>query len=130
MSSPAVPQPMQVTPLPSVVSSGVPSQLSPGINLPPVPVVPGTVPVSTVAVPASSAVVSAPRQGTPPPLSAANKNSNAPSAMDQAMAATLAAISIPTPPGKTGNLITSLEVLTAVLKVQVFRGYDAVLIGR
>lgn len=111
---------MQVTPLPSVVSSGVPSQLSPGINLPPVPVIPGTVPVSTVAVPASSAVVPAPRQGTPPPSSAANKNSNAPSAMDQAMAATLAAISIPTPPGKTGNLITSLEVLTAALKVQIF----------
>lgn len=129
MSSPALPQPMQGTPLPSVVSSGVPSQLSPGINLPPVPVVPGTVPVSTVAVPASSNVVPAPRQGTPP-LSAANKNSSAPSAMDQAMAATLAAISIPTPPGKTGNLITSLEVLTSLLKVQVFRVYDARLIGR
>lgn len=103
LSSPALPQPMQVTPLPSAVSSGVPSQLSPGISLPPVPVIPGTVPVSTVAVPASSTVVPAPRQGTPPPTSAANKNSNAPSAMDQAMAATLAAISIPTPPGKTAD---------------------------
>jgi len=122
---------MQVTPLPSVVSSGVPSQLSPGINLPPVPIIPGTVPVSTVAVPASSAVVPAPRQGTPPPSSAAaNKNSNASSAMDQAMAATLAAISIPTPPGKTGNLITSLEVLTATLKVQIFGVDDAFLVGR
>jgi len=130
LSSPALPQPMQVTPLPSAVSSGVPSQLSPGISLPPVPVIPGTVPVSTVAVPASSTVVPAPRQGTPPPTSAANKNSNAPSAMDQAMAATLAAISIPTPPGKTGNLITSLEVLTAALKVQIFGGHDAVVIGR
>jgi hypothetical protein len=76
-------------------------------------------------------VVPAPRQGTPPPSSAAaNKNSNAPSAMDQAMAATLAAISIPTPPGKTGNLITSLEVLTATLNVQIFGVDDAFLIGR
>jgi hypothetical protein len=50
--------------------------------------------------------------------------------MDQAMAATLAAISIPTPPGKTGNLITGLEDLTALLKVQVFRVYDVRLIGR
>lgn len=122
---------MPVTPLPSVVSSGVPSQLSPGINLPPVPIIPGTVPVPTAAVPpASSAVVAAPRQGTPPPSTAANKNSNAPSAMDQAMAATLAAISIPTPPGKTGNLIISLEALTAALKVQIFGGDDALLIGR
>lgn len=104
MSSPALPQPIQVTALPPVVSSGVPSQLSPGISLPPVPIIPGTVPVSTAAVPASSAVVPAPHQGTPPPSSAATKNSNASSAMDQAMAATLAAISIPTPPGKTGNL--------------------------
>jgi hypothetical protein len=115
MSSPALPQPIQVTPLPPVMSSGIPGQLSPGINLPPVPIIPGTAPVSTVAVPASSAVVPAARQGTPPPSSAANKNSSTPSAMDQAMAATLAAISIPTPPGKTGNLIVRCEVLIAAL---------------
>lgn len=113
MSSPALSQPMQMTPLPSVVPSGPPvaavaSQLSPGVSLPPVPIIPGTVPVSAVTVPPSAAAVPSPHQGTPPPSSAANKNSNAPSAMDQAMAATLAAISIPTPPSKTGNLIMCL----------------------
>lgn len=125
MSSPALSQPMQVTPLPSVVASGPPvaavaSQLSPGVSLPPVPIIPGTVPVPgtlpapgtvpvpAVTVPPSAAAVPSPHQGTPPPSSAGNKNSNAPSAMDQAMAATLAAISIPTPPSKTGNLIICL----------------------
>lgn len=110
MSSPVLAQPMQMTPLTSVVTSGppvagVPSQLSPGISLPPVPILPGTVPISAGAVPPSAAVVPpTPHQGTPPPSSAANKNSNASSAMDQAMAATLAAISIPTPPSKTGTV--------------------------
>jgi hypothetical protein len=43
--------------------------------------------------------------------------------LDQAMAATLAAISIPTPPGKTGNLMVRFGVLTAVLlRVHVFCG--------
>lgn len=109
MSSPVLAQPLQVTPLSSVVTSGppvagVPSQLSPGISLPPVPILPGTVPISAGAVPPSAAVVPTPHQGTPPPSSAANKSSSAPSAMDQAMAATLAAISIPTPPSKTGTV--------------------------
>lgn len=107
MSSPVLTQPMQMTPLSSVVTSGppvagVPSQLSPGISLPPVPILPGTVPVSAGAVAPSAAAVPPTHQGTPPPSSTANKNSNASSAMDQAMAATLAAISIPTPPSKTG----------------------------
>ncbi|KDR11070.1 pre-mRNA-processing factor 40 homolog B isoform X1 [Zootermopsis nevadensis] len=108
MSSPVLTQPMQMTPLSSVVTSGppvagVPSQLSPGISLPPVPILPGTVPVSAGAVAPSAAAVPPTHQGTPPPSSTANKNSNASSAMDQAMAATLAAISIPTPPSKTAD---------------------------
>jgi hypothetical protein len=106
---------MQMAPLASVVPSGppitgVPSQLSPGISLPPVPILPGTVPISAGAVPPSATVVPTPQQGTPPPSSATNKNSNTPSALDQAVAATLAAISIPTPPSKTGNLILSFMI--------------------
>jgi hypothetical protein len=125
MSSPALAQPIQVTPLPSVVSSGPPatavaSQLSPGVSLPPVPAIPGTVPVPAVTVPPSAATVPAPHQGTPPPSSATNKNSSAPSAMDQAMAATLAAISIPTPPSKTGNLmIDGVNVLVYCLSYYI-----------
>ena len=120
-----------MTPLPSVVPpsghSG-PGQLSPGITLPPVPIIPSNVPIPASVPPAagappagtpavrtgSPAATPANTQGTPPPAGATttpgpqtpNKNSGSSSALDQAMAATLAAISIPTPPSKTGEFIT------------------------